>query len=180
MTDITQILGKILTEKGIQNIAKQINLDEKTTGKIAQTALPIILKQLADNTKDNTQSKKLDKALENKTNTPDNINISEWEKMIKHIFSDTTQVEKRIASKIKVDKNDTVKVLSALAPLIMWALWVWKKQWLDIKNIWSILESASKNKLVISFLDSDKDGDIKDDLLKIGIKFLKKVISWKK
>jgi hypothetical protein len=63
-------------------------------------------------------------------------------------------------------------VLSALAPIVMWALWkanseTWKKAWDLLSSDWIIMKMAT------SFLDKDWDWSITDDLFDMAMNFVK-------
>lgn len=80
-----------------------------------------------------------------------------------------------------LDQGKTGNLMAILAPVIMGALGKTKRQQgLDIGGLASLLSGTVSNrtqmdptmKLVTTFLDSDGDGDIKDDVARMGMKFL--------
>lgn len=80
-----------------------------------------------------------------------------------------------------LDQNKTGSLMTLLAPMIMGALGKTKRQeGLDVGGLASLLSGTVNNRaqadptmsLVTRFLDSDGDGDIKDDVARLGMKFL--------
>lgn len=80
-----------------------------------------------------------------------------------------------------LDKNKTGSLMTMLAPVIMGALAKAKQQeGLDAGGLASLLSGTVSNRaqadptmnLVTRFLDSDGDGDISDDVARLGMKFL--------
>lgn len=80
-----------------------------------------------------------------------------------------------------LDQGKTGNLMMMLAPLVMGALGKTKRQQgLDVGDLASLLSGTVSNRkqadptmgLITQFLDSDGDGDIKDDVAKMGMKFL--------
>jgi hypothetical protein len=80
-----------------------------------------------------------------------------------------------------LDSGKTSNLMTMLAPMIMGVLGKTKQQQgLDVGGLASLLSGTVSNRqqadptmrLITSFLDSDGDGDIKDDVAKMGMKFL--------
>lgn len=175
MIDITSLLWDIITKKGINSITKATGIDPKITQKIAEVALPKILNQLGNNANSKTKSADLEAAISSSWDKK-SINLDDGEKILSHIFKNPKTLITDIAKESKTTQKNTKATLGALAPMIMGILWensLWK---MDIAWVGKILKSASKNKLVIQFLDKDGDGDIKDDIFSMILNFVKKKI----
>ncbi len=80
-----------------------------------------------------------------------------------------------------LDQGKTGNLMMMLAPLVMGALGKTKRQQgLNVGDLASLLSGTVSNRkqadptmgLITQFLDSDGDGDIKDDVAKMGMKFL--------
>jgi hypothetical protein len=71
--------------------------------------------------------------------------------------------------------GQSMDMMKILAPLVMGSLGKAKKEgWLDASAIAWLVTGASKNSSMLTmFLDKNGDGDVKDDLLKMGMNYLK-------
>ncbi len=173
--DLTSVLWDILKNpKTIETISKKTWLSGDNTKQAIAKALPSILEQLEKNTQDKTKLEWLKKAIETKhswdvlENIWEKLDLSDWTKIISHIFwNNLSSIEKKVWNK---------EILSALGPIVMWALWKTSKaKWWDISSIIWVLTWSSKNSnILVAFLDKNWDWKIQDDLIRIFINWIKK------
>ena len=167
--DLSGMMSGLLKEKAISAISKKLWIKSTIVAGIVWKALPVILSKLKDNSDNSEEKESLQKAVEKNDwsvlDNLDNVNLEDWEKIIWHIFWDKKwEIEEKIWDK---------KVLSALAPMVMWALWKansesWESANSLLSSNWMIANIAK------SFLDKDWDWDIKDDLMWMAMWFLGK------
>ncbi|GJM32178.1 MAG: hypothetical protein DHS20C18_11790 [Saprospiraceae bacterium] len=102
--------------------------------------------------------------------------------IVKHILGDRQGGAVNMISQMSgLDSSQTGSLMTMLAPVIMGALGQTKRQQgLDVGGIASLLSGTVQSQqaknptmgLVTSFLDSDGDGSIVDDVAGMGLKFL--------
>ncbi len=166
--DLSNIMSEMLKDKIIDKISEKSWTDINSSKKMVAKALPLILWALKDNSNDPEKKESLEKAVKkNDGSVIDNLGLLDLEdgnKILWHIFWDKKEnVEKEVWDK---------KILSALASLVMWALWKANSSSWDSAS--SLLSSPWLMNIATSFLDKDWDGDIKDDLLWMAMWFFKK------
>ncbi len=158
--NLNWVIDTLFDEKTIDSISKKAWLDSKTSKKLTETALPILLWKLKKNADNPKKAKSLDKAIKKNDGSIldnlDNLDLEDGGKIIGHIFGN------------KVDKVKSKvwhpSILEIIAPIIMWILWKANSDTgLDAKNLLS--SEWIVWKLATSFFDKDWDGDIKDDLI---------------
>ena len=180
--DLTNVLQDLLKDpKTLETISKKTWLSWNSTKKEIAKVLPSILEQLEENTKDDSKIEWLKNAIEKKhngsifDNLEENLDLNDWAKIANHIFWDKLKnVEKLGANK---------EVLSALWPIVLWALWkTAKAKWWDsLQAIISVLSGTwKKSSILVAFLDKNWDWEIKDDLIRMLINWVKKFFLGKK
>lgn len=173
--DLNWIFWEMLSWEAMKTISQKSWLDMDSTKDLTKKALPILLWALKDNSKNPLKSLWLEEAVKwndwSILSNMSKISLEDGSKILWHIFWDEKEkVEEKIWSK---------KLLSALAPLVMWALWKANSEsWLDAKSL--LASDGVAMKLAKSFLDKDWDGDVKDDLLTMIINFVKKLMWFSK
>jgi hypothetical protein len=163
----------MLQDQAVQAISKKTGLDKDAASAMAAKALPMLLAQLKDNASDPAKAEGLEKAVANNDGSLlknlDGIDLQDGEKILGHIFGGKqANAEKQAGSS---------EGLAALAPIVMAALG--KANSDTGETAGSMLSNDMVMKLAGSFLDKDGDGDIKDDLMSMGMAFLKKKFSGK-
>ncbi len=167
--EINDIIWSLIKDQALKAISKKTWLDDNSTKSIVEKALPILLWALKNNSENPEKKQWLEKAVEKHTwevlSNPDKIDLSEWSKILGHIFwENKEEIEKKVWDK---------SVLEALAPMVMWALWE-----ANTKTWKSASELLSDDGLIMwiakSFLDKDKDWSIMDDMLWMAMSFIKK------
>ena len=166
--DLNGMLTDMLKDKAINAIADKTGLDSDSAKSMTAKALPLLLSALKKNSEDPEKWESLEKAVSwndgSILNNLWDVDLKDWSKILWHIFWDKkADVEKEIWNS---------NILSALAPMVMGALWKansdsGSKTSDLLSNDWAVMKMAN------SFLDKDWDGDIKDDLLWMAMWFLK-------
>lgn len=182
--DVLQQVNASLTKEVRKNISTQTNLDQATVDSVIDTGLPVLLGMLGKNTSSKSGASELSSALKNKHDgsllsdlgrlfTGSSTKNVDGTKILGHIFgSNTSGVEKKIATQTGVDTETIVKVLSFVAPIVLAYLGKEKAQSnLDAKDLGDLLNQQSANDgglfvdLATQFLDKDDDGQVVDDIL---------------
>jgi len=176
------IFGDLVSKKALEKIASSSNVDSKTSSNILSQALPELLKWLQKNTNTEKWTQKFLWAIEKHTwdifNSDSKIDTADGWKILSHILWDNKEkLIWNISKSLNISWNKTNTTLESIAPMLLWALWKAKSNGkLDISNIWNILWSKDiSTTLLTSFLDKDGDGDIKDDLIWMGINYMKNI-----
>lgn len=166
---VSNLLQDVLKQKAIEAISQKTWLDQNSSKKMAQIALPKLLEWLQNNAKDPSKAKELENAIAKDHDWSifehlENLDLKDWQKIVSHIFGkDKSKIEKEVWNS---------DVLSAIAPMVLGALWKQKqKTWV------SVSENLSQDSLFMQmskkFLDKDGDGDIKDDLFGMAMNYIK-------
>ena len=191
MNDLFGQLAGQLGPEIIKSIAAKIGSDETKTKSMIDMALPMITGALAKNTETDAGAKSLESALNAKhdgsvldslSDLISNPDAGEGAGILKHLLGEKeVEVEKAIAEKTGTNPEQSNQILKVLAPMVLGAIGKEKKVGgLDISQIVGMIGDANKKmedpnnsmmmSLATAFLDKDKDGDIKDDLLNMGMK----------
>lgn len=163
--DLGWMMTNILKDQALQAISKKTGLDIDTSKWLAAKALPMLLWALKNNSADPEKKESLEKAVVKNDgsilNNLDNIDLEDWSKILGHIFGDKkADVEKEVWDK---------SILSALAPIVMWALW--KANSDTGASVWDLISwDSTIMKMATSFLDKDWDGSFADDLMWMAMK----------
>ncbi len=193
--DLQALLG-LFAGTDLDKIASQLNVNAPEAKKGLSAALPSILEALSQNTATEEGAESLDRALakdhdgsvlNNIAGYLNNPNLSEGAGILGHLFGGNTQnVASAISKSSGMNEDSSVKMLQMLAPLVMGALGQVKKETnlnasgLNdlVSMISSGLNSSNGNSGLMSVLtgvlDSDKDGQIADDLLDLAGNFFAK------
>lgn len=193
MNDLLSSLTNQLGNDFIGKVSQSLGSDTKKTGSAVDMALPMILGALSKNTQSKKGTEAFHKALMKKHDGSVLKNISalvqnpdkgEGAGILKHILGNKEgMIEKLIADKTGLDTKGSTNILKILAPLVMGALGKQAKEGsLDFGSLSGLLgktadkvgDKSVSSSLVSSLLDKDGDGDIKDDLMTIGMGALKK------
>ena len=183
--DLMSSLASSFVSNNIEKIAGSIGLPKEVTSKAVKVALPAVMKQMSKNASTEDGAASLFAAL--KSNDGSALNdITALAKdpdaakatgMLNHIFWDKqADIEKEIAASAGVDASQAQAMLKVVAPMIMAKLGQEESAGnLDMGSMVSLLGKSDKwSSLLTGFLDKDGDGDIKDDLLNMGMNKLKK------
>lgn len=171
--DLSSIMTTMLKDQAVKAISKKTGMDEQAASEMTAKALPMLLKQLKNNATDPAKAEWLEKAVANNDGSLlsnlDGIDLQDGGKMLGHIFGGMQADAEQ--------KAGSSEGLAALAPIVMAALG--KANSDSGETAGSMLSSDMVMKVAGSFLDKDGDWDIKDDLMSMGMAFLKKKFSGK-
>ena len=177
----------------VGQLAQKAGIDKSTASSAAQLAIPALLGGLQKNSAKEDGAKQLESALERDHDGSilDDLegvlgqekNQINGEKILGHILGGKQNaVQQMIGQQTGMQSGQAGQLLSQLAPVLMGYLGKQKKdQGLDIGGLVGMLtnnkETAEKkmagdNSLLTAILDSDGDGDITDDVTRIGMKVL--------
>ncbi len=178
--EINDILGEVLKNpKSLEVLSKKTWLSTNDTKSSIAKALPMILSQLEKNASDSTQKWLLAQAIEKKhsweiLDNLEKLDLNDWDKIISHLFWwEKSKIEKKVWNS---------SVLKALWPIVLGALW--KKAKLSNSWVWNILWTLSwsskwVNSILVWFLDKNGDWDIKDDLFRMVLNWIKRKFLWR-
>lgn len=198
MSNLADQLIKTQLQKAFYaQAAKKLGVDETQAAALAQKAMPLLIKGLAENTQTEKGSAALWKALTEKKHNghilDSNENffaeskISDGSKILHHILGDTRDdIATALATGTKTDVSTAKKTMAALSPLIMGALGkVVQSKKLNADQVSSILKLALKekdfskagHKIAVMLFDKNNNGQYKDDLFEMGKKMISKMLN---
>lgn len=193
--DIQALLG-LLGGADLGKIASQLNVNDTEAKKGLIEALPTILEALGKNTSTAEGAEALDRALEKHdgailSNMPGYLNnpdLKDGMGILGHLFGGNTQnVASAVSKASGINLDGSTKLLQILAPLVMGTLGQVKKETnLSASGLNGIITMATAalkaqngdtNGLMSALggiLDSNKDGNVADDLLNLAGSFFGK------
>ncbi len=194
MSNILEQLAAQLGPDAYQKIGQQLGINSQQSQAAVQTALPILIGALARNAQKPQEAEAIAGALDRDhdgsllnnlgsfLNSPDR---NAGAGILGHVLGGQKgKVEEYVAKSSGLNSNNSAALLEMLAPLVMASLGQQKKsQGLDASGIAGLLGGVLGGKsstggqvpiqqLLNSLLDSNKDGKISDDLLRMGGKML--------
>lgn len=187
MSSILDMLNQQLGGDAVQQISRQLGVDEKTASNAISAALPMLLGGLARNSTNPQGADALASALsrDHDGNVLDNLagflgggsNLDIGASILGHIFGGKTDAMSNILSRSTgMNLGSAASLLAILAPLVMGALGrMQRQQGLDGGGLASVLgnersrleQSAPGFGGLTRFLDLDGDGNVIDDLPQI-------------
>ncbi len=184
-------LSKQLSEKSTAaKLGESVGVSPEKVQKLTEIGLPTLLQGLLKNSSTPEGAASLAKALDqhkndnvsNITSFLNGVNKDDGVNMLSHIFSGKEkQVEKSLAKETGLKTNQVAGLLSQLAPLLMGFLGQEKKKEnLDASGIAGLLSNVASQGdsgmmgMAANFLDSNKDGNIIDDVGNLFGKIFKK------
>jgi len=193
---MSNILQGLLKDAIVNKISQSLGQDSGKTKSAMEGLLPAILGGLAKKSAKKEEADLLSKVLEkdhdgsildNLDGFLGDIKSGKGDKILGHVLgSKSDLLAQMVGEKTGLGKEQTGKLMETLAPLVMGAVGKEAKEKGALgSNLGDLLQGAVKKfagneelkKLAFSFLDKDGDGDIKDDLLDMGKKYLKKFMS---
>src|SRR6185295_1040320 len=191
MNLLTQILMQQLAGGAISQISNKIGADESTTAKAIALAVPLLTAALARNSTTPTGAAALNQAiakdhdgsiLDNLMGYLNNSESGNGAGILGHVLGgQRSNVENGLAQSTGLDPSAAGQLLETLAPLVMGALGkTQQQQGLDASGLSEFLgiqhqqaQSTAPDLLGMlgSFLDSNKDGSVMDDVSRIAGKF---------
>ncbi len=196
MSEIFEVLTKQFGGEVLDSISQQVGLDKSQAGSVLGSALPILVGAMARNTSQQGGAESLLGALQNDHDGSILDNLGGFLQdsqsgpgagILKHVLgSRRAPVENALSKQTGVDSASIGNLLEIAAPILMGMLG--KKQResnLDAGGISDILNTGARQMsreapgsegLLGSLLDQDNDGDIKDDVARIGFDLLGKFL----
>lgn len=177
---------KLITEQinnpdTLKKLGTTAGVEPEKVQQLAKLGMPALLKAMERNAGTPEGAEALNKALEqHKDEDVDdidgflkNFNMDDGAKMLKHIFAgNDARVENNLAKQTGLQTGQVSGIMTQLAPLLMGALGKQKQQQnLDSSGLGGMLSGLLSQGggsgimgVVTNLLDSDKDGDIMDDI----------------
>lgn len=190
--NIEGLLGEVLQGNNLSAISQSIGADEGTTSQAIQAVLPTILGGLARNAQSSDGASALAGALESDHNGSILSDIAGFvlsgqggasgAGILGHIFGNNTDaVQQGVSQNTGLDAATVGKLMITLAPLVMGYLGRAKQeQGLDAQGLADALgqqhqqmsQSSPLMGMLSSILDTNHDGSVLDDALRIAGGFL--------
>lgn len=193
---IIDLINSILDRNQINRMSRRLGADESTVESAVSSAIPLLLGAMNRNAGGQTGAASLFSALERDHDGSilDNLDTffsgsaaGSGSGILKHLLGGRrSTVEQELAGRTGLDAGSIGKLLTFLAPLVMGAVGkVQRAQGFDSAGLSAVLRSemdsaaaAPKADLgLLSLLDSDQDGDIVDDVARLGGSFLGKMFN---
>ena len=200
MASMIEMLMEQLGGDTLSQMGRQVGMTEKDTAQAMPEVLAVLTGALARNSAKsdgaNALSAALDKdhdgnILDDLPNFINNFQSGAGDGILRHVLGDKrSEVEKRVSEGSSFDIGTISKLFTMLAPLVMGMLGRTKKQsGLDIGGLTGLLgmerqeaerRAPRSTDIFTQLLDADGDGQITDDVGKIGIGLLGKLFGRKK
>lgn len=189
-------LAGLLQGKDLSKLASQVGGSEGEVKNGIMAALPAMLAALNKNTGTEEGANSLNQALETKHDGSvlnnlegylKNPDLKDGAGILNHLFgAQTSNVAQAVSASSGLSQEGSVKMLQMMAPLVLGVLGQQKKENnLDAKGVGNLTSMFASNLTsnknvsgimgtVTNMLDSNKDGNVVDDLLGLAGKFLGK------
>ena len=184
--NLEALLG-LLQGQDLGQLAEQVGGNEGQVKNGVMAALPAMLTALSKNTGTEKGAQELNNALEKKHDGSilDNLSgylsnpdLKDGAGILNHLFGNqTSNVANAVSQSSGLDTNGSMKMLQMLAPILMGMLGQQKKQNnLDAEGIGNLTSMLASNfgseagasgimEAVTNLLDSNKDGNVMDDIM---------------
>ena len=187
--NLEALLG-LLQGQDLEKLAQQVGGSSKEVRNGAAAALPAILAAVNKNANNSEKAEGLNNALNqhdgsvlnNLGNYLQNPDLKDGAGILNHLFGGNTQnVANAVSQSSGLDAQGSIKILETLAPLVLGVLGQQKKENnLDAQGISDLTSKLSSSLegasgimgMITNFLDSNKDGNVMDDLTGMIGKFL--------
>nr|WP_314080725.1 DUF937 domain-containing protein [uncultured Leptotrichia sp.] len=187
--NLEALLG-LLQGQDLEKLAQQVGGSSKEVRNGAAAALPAILAAVNKNANNSEKAEGLNNALNqhdgsvlnNLGNYLQNPDLKDGAGILNHLLGGNTQnVANAISQSSGLDTQGSLKMLETLAPLVLGVLGQQKKENnLDAQGISDLTSKLSSSLegasgimgMITNFLDSNKDGNVMDDLTGMIGKFL--------
>lgn len=185
------LLTTITSDQLIKQISSKQNIgDTSKTNQALQTAVPLILSALKNNSQTKAGKNSLELALDKKhsgsifdtlSDLVSNPDKGEGTGILKHLLGEKqTRLIEGLAQQVGIEPVQASSIMKIVAPLVMGALGKEKSNGSPLQNI---LNQATSNlnpkdsnlSPLLALLDQNNDGNVKDDLLRIGLNYLGKM-----
>ncbi|MBN1272511.1 MAG: DUF937 domain-containing protein [Candidatus Aminicenantes bacterium] len=188
MASIIEVLMDQLSGEPLGKISNQLGARKRDTAKAMPEVLGLLTEALARNSSRKEGAQALSTALakdhdgsilDNLPDFIDHFQDGPGDGILRHVLGDKrSTVEERLSKKSSLDIGSVTNLLTMLAPLVMGFLGRSQKQeGLDANSLAGLLGAEREQArrvapkstgLLGQLLDADGDGDITDDVVKIG------------
>ncbi len=192
MSNLMDLLSSQLGGQAMKAISQQLGANEQQTQSAVQSALPILLEAMTRNTGNqqgaNALANALDKdhdgsVLDDIPGFLSNFQNGPGNGILKHLLGNRRGNAEQFVSKTSgLDAQSVGSLMQMLAPMLMGQLGKQKRQQgLDVGTLVNMLQGTRKQAqqqnpqavdMIGSLLDKDGDGDYKDEIAQMGMKFL--------
>lgn len=192
-----QLIKSSLQKTFQQQAVKSLGISESQSSALAQKAMPLLLKGLAENAQDKKGAQALWEALKTQKHDGNILSnhedffteskINDGSKILKHILGDTRDdIAATLAEETQTDISKAKKTMAALSPLLMGALGkAIQSKKLNADQVGTILKLALKekdfgkaaHKIALLLWDKNDNGQYKDDLFEVGKKFIARLLN---
>lgn len=187
--NLEALLG-LLQNQNLENLSKQIGGTADSTKNGILAAVPALLSALNKTSSTPEGAKNLNNALtqhdgsvlNNVEGYLENPDLKDGAGILNHLFGNSTQnVANAISQSSGLDTKGSLKILETLAPLVLGALGQQKKENnLDAQGISNLTSNLSASfsgdggimNVITNLLDTNKDGNVVDELTGMIGKFL--------
>lgn len=191
MNALTQMITQQLAGSAISQISSRLGADPGTTGKAVSIAVPLLVSALAHNSSTPEGAEALNQAiardhdgsiLDNLGSFLGNTEAANGAGILGHVFGNNqSNVENSLAQNTGLDPSAASQLLQTIAPLVMGALGkTQQQQGLDANGLSAYLDEQHQQTqaaapdvmgMLSSFIDTNKDGSVVDDLGRLAGKF---------
>lgn len=194
--DVMEVFTELMSNASkTKKLGSKVGANTDQIMQLAKLGIPALLAALNKNANSKEEAASLYKALEQHQDDPvedtdtflENVDTEDGEKMISHIFSNKKEaVEKTLSKQTGLNMTQVASLLQRFGPLLLALLAKKKKESnINLEGL-SGLTSALTNSfsqsqegggimgIMTQLLDSDKDGNIMDDVSNLFGKFFKK------
>lgn len=186
--NLEALLG-LLQGQDLGKLAEQVGGNSAEVKNGVAAALPAILAAVNKNANSSEKAEGLNNALNqhdgsvlnNLGNYLQNPDLKDGAGILGHLFGNNTQnVVNAVSQSSGLDSQGSMKILQTLAPLVLGALGQQKKENnLDAQGIGNLTSNLAANfageggimSMVTNLLDSNKDGNVMDDVMGLVGKF---------
>ncbi|MEM9293179.1 MAG: DUF937 domain-containing protein [Acidobacteriota bacterium] len=202
-TSVLNLVTQQLQGGALADLSKQLGADEQTTAKAVSTALPVLLGALNNNARQGDGANALAGALQRDHDGSildslggffggGNNSVSAGNAILKHVLggSQRQSAEQGVGNIAGLNGGQASQLLALLAPVVLGALGKAQRQeGLDAGALSGLLGRESRaagqavpqaQGILGSLLDQDGDGDVKDDVLRMGAGLLGSMFSGKR
>jgi hypothetical protein len=195
MASVFDMLIKQMGGEVTKQISKQLGASENTTKNAMPKVVGLLLGALANNTRRPGGAEALNDALTEDHDGGilddiggflDDFKQGEGDGILGHVLGDKRgAVEQKLSSDTGLDIGSIANLLTMVAPMVLGLLGKTQRQsGLDAEGLAGLLQtersralqSAPQSANILSqLLDADGDGDVKDDVAKMGLGFLSRL-----
>ena len=195
---LLEVLTQQLGGDAIQQISRQVGANDDATSKAVSGAIPLLVTALAKNSSESGGAQALAGALDRDHDGSilddlggflgsGNAAVASGDGILKHMLGGRRQgAEAALGQMSGLDQQKIGQILAMLAPIVMGAVGRQQRQGgLGPSQIGEMLGGERRRAekmepgamgILGSLLDSDGDGDVKDDLARIGMGMLGKML----